>query len=103
MKIERKTSGWSITDYDIKPIFENKTLISLAEIMNADLSQPTMDYILDTFRFYKGKVGTEWYAIINYDTIMILSIMENYPEYSNQLSEYFETDEWTEYYLRFGH
>lgn len=52
--------------------------------------QKTMDFILDTFRFSKGKEDGDW------DTIMEIN-----PEEEKQLKECFGED-WIKNYLRFN-
>lgn len=102
MTIVSKISGWSIKDFDIKRVFENQ-IITLNETIARIKNQKAMDYILDTFRFTKsGTDNGEWYAILDYDSIYKVSILENYPEYEKELADRFG-EEWWKFYLRFNH
>ena len=64
--------------------------------------QETMDFILDTFRCSKGMKDGTWFATLDWDTIMKISIMETNPEEEKQLEENFGK-KWFTYYLRFNH
>lgn len=103
MTIETKISGWSISDFNIEPIF-NDQYVWLSEAMEKINKQNAMDYILDNFRFYKGEAEKkgDWCAIFDFDTIYKISIMENYPQYEKELIEYFG-EKWMNNYLRFNH
>jgi len=103
MKFEAKISGTKVTDFDITPIF-NKQLITLSEIQKVIVRQETMDFLLDTFRFIKSNENYpgEWYAIIDFDTDYKLAIMENYPEYEQEMIDYFGKS-WLKHYIRFNH
>lgn len=101
MNIESKISGWKITNFETKPIFDSQ-VISLENCMRTIKRQETMDFILDTFRFSKGVKEGTWFAIIDWDTIMKISIMETNPEEEAQLKEYFG-EGWIKHYLRFNH
>lgn len=101
MNIENKMSGWKITDFETKPIFNNP-ILSLEECMKTIKRQETMDFILDTFRFSKGIEDGTWFAIVDRDTIMKISIMETNPKEENLLEERFGKN-WLKYHLRFNH
>lgn len=106
MTFEPKMSGTKVTDFEIKPIF-NSQFVSLEDCIKADLKQEVMNFILDTLRFYKGdkeegETVISWYCIIDYDTIYKLSVLQNYPQYEQELKEYFG-DNWLKHYIRFGH
>ena len=103
MKFEAKISGTRVTDFDITPIF-NKQLILLSEAQKTITQQKTMDFLLDTFRFTKCNENYpgEWYAIIDFDTDYKLAIMENYPEYEQEMIDYFG-EKWFKHYIRFNH
>lgn len=101
MNIESKMSGWTITNFETKPIF-NSGIISLEDCMRTIKRQETMNFILDKFRFSKGMEEGTWFAIIDHDTIMKISIMETNPEEEKQLKEHFG-EGWIKYYLRFNH
>lgn len=101
IKIESKISGWSITGFKTKPIFDNQ-IISLEECMKTIKQQKAMDFILDTFRFSKSMKEGTWVAILDWDTIMKISIMETNPEEKKQLEMHFG-ENWIKQYLRFNH
>lgn len=103
MKFEPKISGTRVTDFNIKPIF-NSQFIWLSEAMEKIQRQETMNFLLDDFRFTKGSAekSHDWVAIIDYDTIAKLSILENYPEYEKEMIEYFG-ENWLKHYIRFNH
>ena len=101
MNIESKISGWKITNFETKPIFDSQ-VISLENCMKTIKRQEAMDFILDTFRFSKGVKEGTWFTTIDWDTIMKISIMETNPEEEKQLKEYFG-EGWIKHYLRFNH
>ena len=101
LNIESKISGWKVTGFETKPVFSSQ-IISLEECMKTIKRQKTMDFILDTFRFSKGKEDEDWFAILDWDTIMKSSIIETNPEEEKQLEEHFGED-WIKFYLRFNH
>lgn len=101
LNIESKISGWKVTGFETKRIF-NSQVVSLEECMKTIKKQKTMDFILDTFRFNKSKEDGDWFAILDWDTIMKISIMETNPEEEKQLKECFGED-WIKNYLRFNH
>ena len=99
MKFTPKISGTQITDFKIEPVFDCQ-VISLEDVMNTIQKQKTMDFILDDFRFFKGKEC--WWTTMDWDTILKISILENYPEYEKECIEYFG-ENWLKHYLRFNH
>lgn len=107
MKFEEKMSGTKVTDFEIKSLFSSQ-FISLQEVMEKDLSQRTMNWILDHLRFYRGERTEEnkgrciWWTTIDFDTDLKLSVMENYPEYEKEFINYFG-ENWMNYYIRFNH
>ena len=101
MNIESKISGWKITNFETKPIFDSQ-VISLENCMKTIKRQEAMDFILDRFRFSKGVKEGTWFTTIDWDTIMKISIMETNPEEEEQLKEYFG-EGWIKHYLRFNH
>ena len=101
IKIEDKLSGWKITGFETKPIFDNQ-IISLEECMKTIKQQKAMDFILDTFRFSKSMKEGTWIATLDWDTIMKISIMETNPEEEKQLENHFGKN-WIKNYLRFNH
>lgn len=101
LKIEDKLSGWKITGFETKPIFGGQVL-SLEECMKTIKRQETMDFILDNFQFGKGMKDGTWFTVLDWDTIMKVSIMETNPEEEKQLEETFGKN-WIKNYLRFNH
>ena len=105
MKFEPKISGTKVTDFEVNFLFHSQ-IISLQDVLELDLSQRTMDWILDNLRFHRGvredKNECIWWAILDFDTNLKLSILENHPEYEKELKDYFG-DEWMKYYIRFNH
>ena len=103
MKFEPKISGTRVEDFDIKPIF-HKQIVLLSDAIKTIKRQETMDFLLDTFRFRKCNENypNEWYAILDFDTIFKLSVMENYPEYEKEFIDYFG-ENWIKHYIRFNH
>lgn len=100
MKFEGKISGVSVTNFNITPIFKDQ-IVNLADCLTIIKRQETMDFLLDTFRFSLCKDG-EWRAVLDWDSIMKISVLENYPEYENEFCEYFG-DNWIKHYIRFEH
>ena len=103
MRFEEKISGTAVTDFEIKRIFDEQ-YVWLSDAMKVIHKQATMDFLLDKFRFYKGEAEKEgdWCAILDYDTIYKISVMENYPQYEKEFIEYFGL-QWMNYYIRFNH
>ena len=100
MKFTPKMSGIRVDDFNIDPIFEDQ-LIYLDNITEIVHRQETMDWILDKLRFTKSSTN-RFIAIIDYDTNLKLSILENYPEYEKELIEHIG-DNWINHYIRFNH
>lgn len=104
MKFEAKMSGTRVTDYEIKPVCSDT--ITLLEIDK--FKTETAQWILDNYflvKFsdeYAEKVGCRHGVWVDWDTVMKISILENYPEYEKELSEYFGKN-WLKHYLRFNH
>ena len=103
MKFEPKMSGVRVTDYEIKSIF-NHNFVWLSEIMEKIHRQETMDFILDTFRFYKGEEekANDWVGIFDGDSLKKIAILENYPQYEKEMIDYFG-ENWLKHYIRFNH
>lgn len=107
MKFEPKISGTKVTDFDIKPLFSSQ-FISLQDAIDKDLSQDTMNWILDNLRFHRGERTEEnkgkciWWAIIDFDTDYKLAVLENYPHYKEEFRKYFG-EGWMNHYIRFNH
>lgn len=103
MKFEPKISGTTVTDFNVKPIFDSQ-VVWLSELIEKIQTQKAMDYILDTFRFTKGceEKSNDWVAVLNWDSIMKISILETSPETEKELENYFGED-WLKYYIRFNH
>ena len=100
MKFEPKMSGVRVYDFKIDTIF-NKQIVTLNECQEKVHRQETMDFILDNFRFSICEDG-EWRAIMDFDSIFKLSILENYPEYEKEMVNYFGGN-WLKYNIRFNH
>jgi hypothetical protein len=101
LKIKSKISGWKVTGFETKPVFDNRVL-SLEECMKTIKRQETMDFILDTFHFSKGMKEGTWFTTMDWDSIMKISIMETNPEEEKQLEKEFGKN-WIKNYLRFNH
>lgn len=107
MKFEEKISGTKVTDFNIKPLFDSQ-FISLQDVIDKDLSQRTMNWILDTLRFHRGERNEEnkdvciWWGTIDFDTNYKLAVLENYPEYEKEFVKYFG-ENWMNHYIRFNH
>lgn len=109
--VENKMSGWTIRGYEeVVPVF-NSEMITLNEVISANLKQENMDYILDELRFFRGTEPSKdgslnekvvWFTTIDWDTILKISIRESYPEIEKELTEHFGKN-WMNCYLRFGH
>lgn len=97
---EEKISGTRVDNYEITPIFKRQ-FISLAEVLQVVKKQEVMNWLLDNLRFTKGR-DENWYTSIDWDTILKLSILENYPEYEKELIQYFGLN-WLNHYIRFSH
>lgn len=100
MKFEPKISGTKVTDFEIKNL-PLSDMFTLQEVLNNIHRQETMNYILDTLRFIKTDSG-EWLAWTDYDGVYKIAIMENYPEYEEELIDYFG-EKWFNHYIRFNH
>ena len=103
MKFEGKISGTKISEFEITSIFDSQ-FVWLSEVMEKIQNQKAMDFILDTFRFSKGREekSHDWCAILDWDSIMKISVLENYPEYEKEFIDYFG-EEWLKQYIRFNH
>ncbi len=105
MKFEPKLSGTKVTDFYITPIYGDQLLL-LSQAQKIIKRQETMNFLLDNFRFNKCgneiDYPNEWVAILDYDTIYKISIMENYPEYEKEMIKYFNENR-LDYYIRFNH
>lgn len=103
MKFESKISGTKVTDFDINPIFDTQ-FIWLSEAMKTIQNQNAMNFLLDKFRFTKGceEKSHDWCAILDWDTIYKLSVLENYPQYEKEFINYFG-ENWLNHYIRFDH
>lgn len=100
MTFTTKVSGTRVDDFDIIPLFDTQQ-ITLSMVMNKVTRQETMDWLLDNLRFLKG-LENDWYAIIDWDSIYKVSILENYPEYEKEMINQFG-ENWLSYYIRFKH
>ena len=98
MNFEEKISGTKVTNFKITPAFDD--ILKLSELTKTVKRQETMDWILDTFRFTKGE--NDWFAIIDYDSVYKLSILENYPDYEEEMIDNIG-ENWMNQYIRFNH
>lgn len=104
MRFEAKMSGTKVTDYEITAVCSD--LLTLKEIDK--FKTETAQWILDNFFLVKLsdeaciKYGCRHAVWVDWDTVMKISILENYPEYEKELSEYFGKN-WLKHYLRFNH
>lgn len=109
MVFEPKISGVTVRNFDIKPLF-NSNIFSINDVINKDLSQKTMNFILDSLRFYRGERIEEnkdeciWWTSIDMDTNYKLAVLEKpeYEEYRREFIEYFG-ENWMNHYIRFNH
>jgi len=103
MQFEPKISGTRVTEFKTKPIFDSQ-FIWLSEVMEKVQNQKAMDFILDTFRFTKGceEKSHDWCAILDWDSIMKISVLENSPEEVEEFENYFG-EGWLKHYIRFNH
>lgn len=103
MNFEPKLSGTKVTDFKITPIFGSQ-IVWLSECMEKIQSQEAMNFLLDEFRFTKGQCerSHDWAAVLDWDTILKISILENYPDYEKELKDHFG-DSWLKHYIRFNH
>ena len=100
MTFTTKMSGTRVEDYNIIPIFDTG-YITLKQVMSKVQRQEVMDWILDNIRFTKG-TDDNWIATLDWDTILKLSVLENYPEYEKEFKEHLG-DNWINHYIRFNH
>ena len=101
-----KISGVRVTGSEIDEVMHNiifpSQFISLKDCICKIRRQESMNWLLDTLRFSKGERAGDWCAIIDWDSIAKLTILEKYPEVEKQFIEYFG-ENWMEYYIRFNH
>lgn len=108
MKFTEKMSGTSVNIH-VEPLF-GYCLVSLEEVMKSDLSQETMDFILDNLRFYRGERTADntgeciWWTTIDHDTRCKLAVLERaeYAEIKDEFVAYFG-ENWMKHYIRFSH
>ena len=101
-----KISGTRVTGTEIDEVMHNiifaSQFISLKDCIRKIHRQESMNWLLDTLRFSKGEHAGDWCAIIDWDSIAKLTILEKYPEVEKQFIEYFG-ENWMERYIRFNH
>lgn len=106
MKFESKISGTRVTDFEIIPLFD-ETIIPLKKL-DEKLSERSMRWVMDNFYLsqYSEKgaefYGCNFYTTMDYDTVLKLSVLENYPQYEKEFIEHFG-ENWLNYYIRFNH
>ena len=96
-----RVEGSEIDDVMYNIIFPSQ-FISLKDCIRKIRRQESMNWLLDTLRFSKGECAGDWCAIIDWDSIAKLTILEKYPEVEKQFIEYFGED-WMNVYIRFNH
>ena len=103
MKFEPKMSGTRVEGFKTVAIFDSQ-FVWLSEVMEKVQNQKAMDFILDTFRFTKGceEKSHDWCAILDWDSIMKISALENAPEDVKEFENYFG-EGWLKHYIRFNH
>lgn len=104
LQFEAKMSGTKVIGSEANFLFDSQ-FVSMDEVFVKVHRQETMNWILDTLRFYKGDEvdGRQaWWTTIDFDTLMKLDIMENHPDEEKQLVEYFG-ENWMKHYIRFNH
>lgn len=104
LQFEAKMSGTKVTGSEANFLFDSQ-FVSIDEVFVKVHRQETMNWILDTLRFYKGDEvdGKQtWWTTIDFDTLMKLDIMENHQDEEKQLVEYFG-ENWMKHYIRFNH
>lgn len=107
MKIEPKISGWSISDFNVKPFSHlGDQIVTLNDIDK--LSLRSAQWIFDTYNLVElnpETAGCNFGVLMSYDDIMKVSIMETAPELEEELAAYFNESfgDWRKCYLRFGH
>lgn len=106
INFEPKISGVRVTGSEIDEVRDNlvfdSQFITLNSIQEKIHRQESMDWLLDTLRFSKGEYAGDWCAIIDWDSIAKLTILEKYPKVEKQFIEYFG-ENWMEHYIRFNH
>lgn len=100
-----KMSGTRVEGFNIpEPLFTSQ-FISLTDCITKVKRQETMNWLLDTLRFSRGDEvdgKIDWYAIIDWDSVYKLTILESYPEYEKEMISYFG-EGWLKQYIRFNH
>lgn len=100
MKFESKISGTKVTEFGkIDMIFDSE-FITMADVMKNVTNQDVANWILDELRFTIGEKC--WFATIDWDTIIKLSIWQNHPDKLAELKAYFG-ENWMNHYIRFNH
>ena len=106
INFDPKISGVRVTGSEIDEIMQNiifaSQFITLKDCIKKIHRQESMNLILDTLRFSKGKYAGDWWTTIDWDSIAKLTVMEKYPEVEKQFIKYFG-ENWMEHYIRFNH
>lgn len=104
LEFEGLMSGIRVLNYEeIKPISEQIETCWSYTISYKDLAQLTpkgAKYIMQHYNFYGN--DTNFVTSFSPDEDYIIGIINNYPEYEEQLIKRFG-EKWHNYYLRFGH
>lgn len=98
MEFVPKMSGVAVSDFDIKLVF-NERIITVDEAKNLK-SIKAFNFIMENYEWLDN--NGEKVTILNFDDMYKISIMENYPNYAEELKNYFG-DNWANYYIRFNH
>jgi len=107
MKFEPKISGTSVTDYGKIKVFPHllDQIVTLFDI-NKLTNQRAVQFILDAYNMVPLNAdhaeGCNWGAIMSYDDILKVSILENHPDLEAELQDYFGVN-WLKQYIRFNH
>ena len=107
MKFEPKISGTTVTDFgEIKtsPAIcgDIVTLKHINTLKNADAVNWIFEHY-DMWSLNPDKAdGANWGAVMKYDDILKVSILENHPDKAEELRAHFG-DNWMNHYIRFGH
>jgi len=107
MKFEPKISGVRVTDYGKIKVFPHllDQIVTLHDINNLT-NKRAVQFILDTYNMVSLNAehanGASWGAIMSYDDILKVSILENHPDLEAELQDYFG-DNWLQHYIRFNH
>ncbi len=107
MKFESKISGTRVTNYGKIKVFPHllDQIVTLHDINNLT-DKRAVQFILNTYNMVSLNAdhanGANWGAIMSYDDILKVSILENHPDLEAELRDHFG-DNWLQHYIRFNH